>query len=144
MIKALLTISIVLGTLLPLQAKSLGVGIIVGEPTGICFKIPQAANGSVILAAAWSLDNFMHLHADYIVDNRTLITDYAVAVYYGLGVRLITNNDPQIGIRIPIGINYQIANSPLDVFFELAPILNLIPNTDFDINAAIGLRFFFN
>jgi hypothetical protein len=31
----------------------------------------------------------------------------------------------------------------LDFFFELVPILDLAPSTDFGMNAAIGIRYFF-
>ena len=31
----------------------------------------------------------------------------------------------------------------LDVFFELVPLLDLVPSTNFELNGAIGIRYLF-
>ena len=53
------------------------------------------------------------------------------------------NADDDIGIRIPIGLSYMFGDDPFDIFVEVVPILDLVPDTDFDLNAAIGFRWFF-
>ncbi|MBP2681688.1 MAG: hypothetical protein H6Q78_1551, partial [Candidatus Krumholzibacteriota bacterium] len=45
--------------------------------------------------------------------------------------------------RVPVGLTYIFDGAPLDIFFEIVPILDLIPDTEFDANAAIGIRFYF-
>jgi hypothetical protein len=35
-------------------------------------------------------------------------------------------------------------NAPIDVFIEVAPLLDIIPETDFSFNGGLGVRFFFN
>jgi hypothetical protein len=35
------------------------------------------------------------------------------------------------------------ARVPVDIFIELAPILDLVPETDFTVNGAVGVRYFF-
>jgi hypothetical protein len=52
-------------------------------------------------------------------------------------------NDAMFGIRVPVGITYLFDDYPLDLFFELVPVLDLSPDVDLDINAALGLRFYF-
>ena len=52
-------------------------------------------------------------------------------------------SESKIGIRIPVGIAYLMEDAPIDFFFELVPLLDLIPDTDFAFNAAIGVRYFF-
>jgi hypothetical protein len=42
------------------------------------------------------------------------------------------------------GLDYLFANTPLDIFLELAPILDLAPKVDFDFNGTIGIRYYFN
>jgi hypothetical protein len=44
-------------------------------------------------------------------------------------------------VRIPLGLSWVAAKAPLDVFLELAPVLDLAPGTDLDLDAAIGVRF---
>jgi hypothetical protein len=66
--------------------------------------------------------------------------------YYGIGGRIKfaeNNNDDFIGVRVPFGLAYIFATAPVDIFFELVPILDLAPDTDFDFNAALGARYFF-
>jgi hypothetical protein len=36
------------------------------------------------------------------------------------------------------------ADAPVDIFLELVPILDLAPETDFDLGGGIGARFWFN
>ena len=49
----------------------------------------------------------------------------------------------RLGARVPVGIAYVTRRSILDVFLEVVPLLDLVPNTDFGLNAAIGIRYRF-
>jgi len=128
----------------------LGLGVIVGEPTGPSFKVWTGNNTAIDGALAWSLDqnNDLHMHADY------LIHDFSVAkvdkgrlpLYYGIGGRILFhdgNQDDEVGVRIPVGLAYLFANSPLECFFEVVPIVNLVPDTELDFNGGVGIRYFF-
>jgi hypothetical protein len=73
-------------------------------------------------------------------------------VYYGIGARLKfkddegrgrNEDDAIFGIRVPVGITYLFDDAPLDLFFEIVPVLDLAPDVELDINAAVGLRFYF-
>ena len=59
-------------------------------------------------------------------------------------VRAINNDDPRLGLRIPLGLSYLISNSPLELFGELAPVLDLTPDTTFRVNGGLGLRYWLN
>lgn len=126
-----------------------GAGIIVGEPTGLTFKNWLSQGSALQGAVAWSTSNDanLHLHLDYIVHRFGLIdvSEGALPFYFGIGarVRFRDARDDQIGIRVPIGIDYLFANDPFDIFLEVVPILELSPDTDFGLNAAIGGRWFF-
>ena len=127
-----------------------GLGIILGEPTGISGKLWTGDNSAVDGAVAWSMDNnaSLHLHADYLVHSFTSgrVEKGRLPIYYGIGGRIKfseNNNDDFIGVRVPVGIEYLFENAPVDIFFEIVPILDLAPDTDFDLNAAVGARYFF-
>ena len=127
---------------------SWGAGVMVGEPTGLSMKIWTGSARSVNLGAAWSLsspNNHLHLHADMTFYNFSPfpVNRGSLPVYYGLGALARAGNEAKLGIRIPLGINYLFAYPQLDMFFEIAPVLLLIDRTDFDIDAALGIRFFF-
>jgi hypothetical protein len=48
-----------------------------------------------------------------------------------------------MGVRFPFGLNYIFEKQPLEVFYEIAPILDLVPSTKFGLNSAVGVRYFF-
>ena len=75
----------------------------------------------------------------------TTVEKGELPVYFGLGGRVVfrEKHDDKVGIRFPLGINYIFDNAPFDAFLEIVPILDLTPDTDFDLEAAIGIRYFF-
>lgn len=127
-----------------------GLGIIIGEPTGPSFKLWTGGKTAFAGAAAWSLDkhNSFHLHFDYLVHNFTAIKVQKgeLPVYFGIGGRMKFSEgdaDDIVGVRIPVGLEYLPAKTPLGIFFELVPVLDLNPETEVDIEGAIGIRYFF-
>lgn len=129
------------------QDDSFGLGLIVGNPTGISGKLWLDQYTALDAAAAWSFGNrrSFHLHGDYLFHRFDLIRVQKgrVPVHVGIGARTRIGKDDRLGIRGVVGLTYLFEDSPLDVFFEMAPILDLAPNTDFDLNAGIGVRYFF-
>ena len=130
------------------QDKGVGLGIIVGEPTGFSFKYWTSSTTAFDAALAWSFidKGALHIHADYIIHNFDLIRvpEGKLPFYYGIGGRLKNFGDARLGVRVPLGLAYIFQNAPVDIFLELVPILDLTPQTDFSINAAIGARYFLN
>ena len=132
--------------------QDLGVGVIVGEPTGLSLKYWLDEDRAIDGAAAWSFsdnDSFQ-LHADYLFHRYDIFDTGEVTgkmpLYYGLGARVKDkdkHDDTVFGLRIPLGITYLFAEAPFDLFAELVPIVDLAPDVDVDINAAIGFRFYF-
>jgi hypothetical protein len=128
---------------------SFGLGIILGEPTGIGGKLNLSKRNAIDGAIAWSVeeDNDLHIHGDYLYHNYTVfnIQSGELPLYFGVGgrIRLREIHDDRVGIRFPVGLDYIFSTAPFDIFFEIVPILDLAPETDFDLNAAIGGRFFF-
>lgn len=132
------------------QRKQVGLGFIIGEPTGVDLKIFFDRTNALELALAWSLsdDNDLHIQGDYLwhrydlinLDNRD-----EMPLFFGVGGRiiLIDHVDDVVGIRFPVGLDYIFANYPFDIFVEIVPILDLAPDTDFDLEGAIGARFWF-
>jgi len=130
------------------QPRGLGLGVIIGEPTGISFKKwtnkSQAFDGAV----AWSFghEDAFHLHLDYLFHNRRLIIidRNVIPFYYGIGGRIKFSDSNSFGIRFPLGLTLFIVEAPIDLFLEVVPIMNLAPETDLDLNAAIGARYYFH
>lgn len=131
----------------PNMTNRLGLGAMLGEPSGISAKYWTGSRTAIDGGVAWSSNasNDFHLHMDYIIhDFRSLSVDKgSLPFYYGIGGRIRFDNDTRIGVRAPVGLAYMFANSPLDVFVEVAPILDLAPSTELEFNGAFGIRYFF-
>lgn len=144
----LIFIIIVSASFIQSQNKEFGLGIIVGEPTGVSFKYWTDSNSAFAGAIAWSFINggALHIHADYILHSFNLIRVESgkLPFYYGIGGRIKFLDDAGIGVRVPVGLTYIFDDTPIDIFLEIVPILDLTPKTDFNINAAIGGRYYFN
>jgi len=130
------------------QGRGFGLGIILGEPTGISFKKWSTSTTAIGGALAWSFDKkkVFHLHIDYLVHKFHILQVQRgkLAPYYGIGGRIkIALQETRVGVRIPLGINYTFERLPLDIFLEFAPLLDLVPSTNFELDGAIGIRYFF-
>jgi len=130
------------------QDKDFGLGIILGEPTGISAKKWLDDKSALDGAVAWSLvtPSSFHLHADYLYHDFNLfnVKKGKLPFYFGIGFRIrARGGDNRLGIRIPIGICYIFEQSPLDIFFELGPVLDLTPATKLRLTSSVGIRYFF-
>ena len=124
-----------------------GLGIILGEPTGISLKSWQSDEIAYDAALAWSFgkEGSVHIHVDYLLHNYELIRtiNSYTPVYYGIGGRIQTKDETALGVRLPLGINFRSRKIPIDIFIEFVPALNIIPNTEFDLEGGIGARYYF-
>ncbi|MBX7151498.1 hypothetical protein K1X84_07645 [bacterium] len=136
------------------QDKGFGLGVIIGEPTGLNGKYWLTQNTALDFSAAWSFvdggrkgddKDAVQLHSDYLIHHFNLIPvdKGRLPLYYGIGARIVLSDKTGFGARIPVGLDYHFQNAPVDIFFEIVPVLDLIPSTDFDLNGAIGVRFWF-
>ena len=133
---------------------SFGLGLIVGEPTGFSFKYWQNKEIAIDGALAWSFvgnDGFQ-IHTDYLIHDYKMNNSDQWPFYYGLGALLEFEDDEGrkhdghtvFGFRVPIGMSYFFEDKePYEFFIELVPVLELAPDVDVSLNAAVGLRFYF-
>lgn len=143
------------------RAEDFGLGIILGDPTGISFKVWTSKTTAFDGGFAWSFGKYdaVHIHADYLWHSLNLaqITpNNWLYMHYGIGGRFVAagsdedanvndENDTKarIGIRIPIGIDYRLRTTPVDFFIEVAPVFDVVPETELSFNAGIGVRYYF-
>ncbi len=125
-----------------------GLGLMVGEPSGISAKLWLKETTAVQGAVAWSTssNSSMTLQADYVRHNFGLISisKGALPLYFGLGGRWVSRDgDDYLGVRVPIGLDWMFENSAFDVFAEIVPTVDVTPDLDLRLAGAIGGRFFF-
>ncbi|MEI6846414.1 MAG: hypothetical protein WCK32_00005 [Chlorobiaceae bacterium] len=129
-------------------SERVGLGIIVGEPTGLSMKYWLDDTTAIDAALAFSLsdNNQLQFHADYLIHSgMSTKNSRSLLSYYGVGARIRhDDNDTRVGIRVPFGVTYNFSDVPVDLFAEIAPVLDVTPDVTFDLNAAVGIRYFFH
>lgn len=131
------------------QSKGFGLGVIIGEPTAISAKYWTSNNTAFDFGVGYSFEknSYLNLHADYLFHTKDIFnTAENIALYYGPGAKLrfVEDASARLGFRFDVGLVWVPRNTPIDVFIEIAPLLDIIPETDFSFNGGIGVRYFFN
>jgi hypothetical protein len=132
------------------QAGSFGLGALGGEPSGVSAKVWLSGTTAVDAGAGWSFvdpDGFQ-LHGDFLFHKFNLfhVGTGELPLYFGVGgrVKFVEHGENRAGIRGPVGLSYFIPNSHLELFAEVAPILDVAPTTSVEWNGGVGLRYYFH
>jgi hypothetical protein len=138
--------------------KSFGLGIILFEPIGLTAKYYLSPSTALDFAFGeydrFRDDDDLGAHVDFLWHPLTLVTadPFLLPLYFGLGGRLVGDDDEgddddiDAAIRVPVGISLDFNRAPVDVFFEFAILIELInedSDDDVDLDAAIGVRYYF-
>jgi len=126
----------------------LGGGVLFGEPTGLSAKVWFVETGFAIDAAvAWSFqaESTLYLHVNGLFHLALIETEggrYLVP-YVGLGVNNRYGDEARVGLRLPVGLSIMpFVEFPLEFFAELSPGVGVLPSTDPDFGAGLGVRFY--
>lgn len=135
----------------------LGLGLVVGEPTGISAAYRLDKTQSVQALLAWKLTSpgGVLVAADYLFhfDDLLEFEGVRIPLYAGAGAKVaILTGDAHykdsdsafgLGVRIPLGVRWEFKQVPVEAFLELVPGMLLLPGTIPDIGAGIGARWYF-
>ena len=138
-----------------LSSQRLGVGVIVGSPTGLSLKYLLSQRSAFSAHAGWSFigEKGVHITGDYqhlfpmIIKSAegTSMSDVTPYIAAGGRFRFKEKEDDEtefhLGIRIGGGAEYSIDR--FGIFLELLPVVDLLPETDFDLEGGLGFLFYF-
>ena len=141
--------------------KTFGLGIMLGAPTGLSgkyfFSPVSAIDFGVGFIRYYRYRDGLHLHADYLYHPINLVSTqpFELPLYFGVGARIFDFDDNDrfdddgfaLGVRVPLGIAFDFNEVPLDVFIELALVIDFLFDyrDDYlvDLNGAVGIRYWF-
>lgn len=143
--------------------KEFGIGLMVGAPTAIAGKYylssDTAIDGGIGVIRGFGRRDGLHLHADFLWHPAVLASadPFLLGLYMGIGGRVFDfdyddnsdlrgEDDLGVGVRVPIGLMLDFNNVPIDVFFELALVVDFLVDAgdaDADFNGALGVRYYF-
>ena len=131
-----------------LAGNEYGVGLMLGNPTGFSGKYwlddTTAIDGG--LAYSFGKHTDLSIHSDYLLHNKSAFyfqDVHALDLYYGLGGRIEFGDSVELGIRVPVGLAHRFTEQPVDIFGEIAPILDFIGTTGVELHIAVGARYYF-
>ena len=159
-----------------------GLGIILGAPTGISAKYYMdrfAIDGGLGVFRGYPYHEGTQLHLDVLWHPKVLANTahFSLPFYFGVGGRFLDHRwarvynsgqlvydrgDTHVGVRVPAGLSMNFKRIPLEVFFELALVADLLVTSSdvcvdqngntypctwahslWDINGAQGARYYF-
>ena len=140
----------------PAEKGTIGIGLVLGEPSGVTAKIYlqddqaiQIALGSSFYADAWQANAEYLWHPWILQDRDTLV----LASYLGPGVRAMRYNEGRagddahfaMGVRAVIGLLFDFKEVPLDVFLEAGGVVEYDFTEGFGpgFNIGAGVRYYF-
>lgn len=157
--KILMLLSLVFsGTVASAKASRFGLGVVLGDPTGLTGKYWLSRTRAIDGAMAWDLDD-----SDSLVFQTTYLLYHPAALkldhvgldfYYGVGLKFVwhdhenhhghhDHDDFMLGPRVPVGLSYIFKKSRIQLFGELSVTLHLVESTDVDLGFGLGARYFF-
>ncbi len=138
----------------PTQASGpFGLGVILGEPSGLSGKLFLDDRHALDMALDFSLvDDAFYVHGDYVLHVPELFGKLPGGrwlAYVGVGgkvrLRERRHDSDELGlsVRVPFGVAWMPDEAPIDVFMEVVPGVRVLPDTDPDVDAGLGVRWFF-
>lgn len=125
------------------QDKKLGVGVVLGLPTGFSAKYwqsPALAYQGVLGGAYGGLA----VGGDYLVHSKPF-KDPDLAFYYGPGVFVggaKRTGASALAVRGAFGLTYIFPRHPFDVAVEVSPVLFLTPLSGVAVTVGLAFRFY--
>jgi hypothetical protein len=150
----------------PDTAGALGVGIVVGSPTGISGKWVAGESIAFDAAVGIGFGNDLHVHADWLYEGDTLLAEEGASLrwFAGVGARVEFDDDDDdngnddnngndddnddddldLGPRVPVGLELRFASvRSLELFAEVALGIEIIDDPGLTFDGGIGARWFF-
>jgi len=150
--------------------KKFGLGLELGDLVGITGKYFVNSNQAIDFGIGdygyayryYGDTGGIHLYADYLWHPKVLAkTDpFELPFYVGVGARFWdfgyncpTGNNcmdaTAFGIRVPVGIDFDFNNVPLDIFVQIVPTLDFFRDyaphsVGFDFDFSLGVRYWFS
>lgn len=130
-------------------ANEKGIGISIGNPTGLNGKYWLDSSRAVDAGMAWSMGKgqAFSIHSDYLLhkEGAFYFNDiHPLDFYYGVGGRMEFSDEIELGVRVPFGLAHRFEAESADVFAEIAPIVDLVGRTGLEMHLLFGGRYYFN
>ena len=128
----------------------MGLGIFLGQPTGLTFEMDLSSTSWIDFKAAWSLGGkngsalLLQGNYEYAFPALFAINQETFTPFFGAGAIVgVATGEVNIGVRVPGGISYRFRNIPLELFVEAGLDVYLFPAFGLDGSGGLGARYRF-
>ena len=162
-IRLLLFVSLLAATITPQDSVAskpgpLGVGVVLGDPSGISMKLSLDPQHALQLHAGFEVEKFDRARISSALDylfyfrDLTMVAKHKGKVkvnlnpYAGVGgsIQISEGSTPiRLGARAPLGLAFLFSPGNLEIFAEIALGIHIFPSTTALIDGGIGGRWFF-
>ena len=117
-------------------------GLQFGTPTNVALSLRFDQFPVIGLGWSFSSNGYIAITLDYWMLHNKINKSFFWYIGPGANIYLPINSSHKLGIglRAPVGLQW-IPTKHLEVFGELAPYLNFIPDLTLSIQASIGFRY---
>ena len=137
------------------EGKTFGFGILLGDPLAITAKIWTAYNQAFVADLGRSSFGPLRIEGDYDW-HFDAFHSRIVKMYAGPGLALAIGTSENrffdethtetthvgVGVRVMFGVNVIPRQTPLEIFFEVGPLIEFVPNVDAGVDVGVGIRFY--
>ena len=138
----------------PAQAD-VGLGVFVGEPTGLDLKIGLSPRGGLDLLFGWDTYHDNRDHYAHVTYLATLLVGHGesvnVPLRLGIGGAIYDDGSfdrgTNLAVRVPLQLGLRFRSAPIELYGEVALKLTFVDehsnNDDVDLDGGIGFRIYF-
>jgi len=141
----------------PVDKGTFGVGVVLGEPTGLCAKLYLDDDTAIQGALGFNFyGTGIQVNAEYVL-HPFIVQDrpaFVLPLYIGPGLRFIQydggrgeDNHYAVGLRVVGGMLFDFKDVPLDVFLEVAGVVEYDfkdgEGVGLALNLGAGVRYYF-
>ncbi len=129
----------------------MGLGIFLGQPTGVTFELDLTEASWLDFKAAWDFAEKGDGYSIMLQGNYELAFPDMIAIetatftpFVGGGVLVnLYDGGANFGVRVPGGVSYRFRNAPFELFLEVGLDIYLYPGFDPDPSGGLGARYRF-
>jgi hypothetical protein len=143
--------------------KTVGVGFMLGDPTGITANFWRDETHSIDAGFAYTFNTFLVGYSDYLwhfssAFEGTDLSEDHVTPYIGAGLALFISGDTGrhdgdyftqngdtvgLGVRVPLGLEWEPNKTSVAFYLELVPGIGVVPSTFGFLQGGVGVRYYF-
>lgn len=132
------------------QDQNLGIGVSLGNPTGLNGKYwlneGRAVDGGFAISPGLGTSASLSIHSDHLwhKENAFYLNDvHPLDLAFGIGGRMEFGDDIEVGARLPVGLVHKFTEKSADMFAEVAPIFDFMGKTGMELHLLFGARVYF-